>query len=336
MIATVTGPTGLVGSHLIDELLENKYQVRAMVRQTSDTSALANREGVEIKIGDITQHHTLSGVLEGDVVFNNAAIMNDWVPLSKLEPINVAGTRNVLEIARKYDIPKIVHTSSTAVYGFPNEQTPLSEDFPKKTFGDYQKSKWLAEQVVQEYIENYGLDIVIIRPTGVLGPHDRYTMPTIIEAIQTGQMRIFGNGKQTQSYVHARDVGQCLRLAAETSGIQGEAFNVTSFDIQMETYFSMIADLLGVDSNINHIPYRLIYGLGALYEAWGTLRRKSISPLITRFRVKLFGTNYLIDSSKAQEVLGYQPKFDCETTLRESLQWYFTTHPNQDLPTALQ
>lgn len=336
MKALVTGGTGFLGSHIVDELVDSGYDVRVMARETSNITRYQKMQGVELVVGDITRPKTLSMTMEDvDVIFNNAAIMEDWGSWSKFQPINVDGTRNVLEAARMKEIPKIVHTSSTAVYGFPNSLEGIHEGALKRPVGKYQKSKWAAEQVVSEYVNNYGMDIVNVRPPLILGSRDQYTTPLVVESIQKGDMVIIGNGKQRQSVVHARDTAQCLRLTAETPNIRGEAFNVTSFDSSVFELYSKHANLLAESSDFQHIPYRLAYIFGVISGFWGTITHKKESPLITTFRTKLLGTNYLIDSSKAKEKLDYQPQFDLERTVRDSLQWYFSQHPEKAIPTPL-
>ncbi|MFX1512107.1 MAG: NAD-dependent epimerase/dehydratase family protein [Promethearchaeota archaeon] len=337
MKALVTGGTGFLGSHIVDELVESGYDVRVMVRKSSKTTHLLDMNVIELVVGDITQPKTLPAAMkEIEVVFNNAAVMEDWGSWSKFSPVNVDGTRNVLEAARKQDILKIAHTSSTAVYGFPNSKEGITEGFPKNPVGNYQKSKWAAEQVVDEYIDDYGMDIAYVRPPFILGSHDQYSTPLFVDAIQKGEMVIIGSGKQLQSFVHARDAAQCLRLIVETPNTQGEAYNVTSFDLPAEELYIKYAELLDVKTDFRYIPYRLAYVLGAFFGFFGKMRRKKDSPLMTTFRAKLLGTNYLIDSTKAREQLGYVPRFDFETTVRDSLQWYFSQHPNKPIPSSLE
>jgi nucleoside-diphosphate-sugar epimerase len=335
--ALITGGTGFLGSHIVDELIDNNYEVRVLARRTSNTSRLQKMKGVELVVGDITKPETLTkGVQDVDVIFNNAAIMEDWGSWSKFKPVNVDGTRNVLEVARKQDISRIAHTSSTAVYGFPNTKEAITEESPKQPFGNYQKSKWVAEQIVSEYVIDYEMDIASVRPPFVLGSRDQYTTPLFVNSIQSGEMVIIGNGSQIQSVVHARDAAQCLRLTAETPNIRGEAFNVASFDVNVKEFYSKWAEMLAVESSFRRIPYRLVYVLGAISGLWGSFRRKKESPFLTTFRAKLMGTNYLIDSTKAKERLGYQPRFNMDKTIRDSLQWYFSHHPEKSIPPPLQ
>ncbi len=323
MKALVTGGTGFLGSHIVDELINHEYDVTILVRNKISGLNFLNMK-VKTALGDITNSKTLFDAFKEDydVIFNNAAIMEDWGSWSKFATVNVEGTRNILDLARKKDVKKIVHTSSTAVYGFPNKKDSISEDFPKNPFGNYQKSKTVAEEVINEYINDYDMHIVSIRPPMILGSRDRYTTPLIVETIRKGKMVILGDGKQMQSIVHARDAAQCIRLASEKSNIKGEAFNVKSFDIKIEELYCKFAELLGEKTNFRHIPYHMVYTISLITELIGNLRGNKVSPFITPFRVKLLGTHYLIDSSKAKNKLGFHPLFDANETVQDSVNWY--------------
>ncbi|MFW9793314.1 MAG: NAD-dependent epimerase/dehydratase family protein, partial [Candidatus Thorarchaeota archaeon] len=152
------------GSYIVRLLFEENHDVTILRRETSNLDLL---DGISFKssIGDVTDIKSLlDGVPDDtDWFFHNAAIMKDWGGKSQFYPVNVEGTRNVLEVIRKKDIPQLIHTSSTAVYGFPNVKEPLSEDAPWKPVNTYQRSKAAAENVIKEYEDNYGIRSSLIR-----------------------------------------------------------------------------------------------------------------------------------------------------------------------------
>jgi UDP-glucose 4-epimerase len=181
----VTGGTGFVGSYIIKLLSEGKHDVTLLKRVSSNIDLL---DGLTFNsvVGDITDPISLEeGVPEEtEWFFHNAAIMKDWGGKSDFYPVNVEGTRNVLEVIRKKDIPKLIHTSSTAVYGFPNIKDPLTEDAPWKPMNTYQRSKAAAENLIQEYEETYGIKATMIRGPTVLGKGDMFTGPQLVERIK--------------------------------------------------------------------------------------------------------------------------------------------------------
>ncbi len=319
----VTGGTGFVGSYIVKLLSEGNHDVTILKRTSSNLDLL---DGLTFKsvVGDVTNPKSLEEGVPEDTewFFHNAAIMKDWGGKSQFFPINVEGTRNVLEVIRKKDIPKLIHTSSTAVYGFPNVKEPLAEDAPWKPMNTYQKSKAAAETLIREYEETYGIRATMIRGPTVLGKGDMFTAPQIIDRIKEGNMFTFGGGNSLQSYAHGEDFAKCLLLAAEKfNEAAGNAFNVTSFTCAFRELLETIADEVNASKDFTNIPYAPSVAMGAaaagLYRAF---HRKN-APLLTSFRAKLFGSTYIIDSTKAREILGYEPKWNLQTTVKDMVEW---------------
>jgi nucleoside-diphosphate-sugar epimerase len=282
-------------------------------------------DGIPFKrvLGDLRDLDSLvSGVQEIEWFFHNAAVMSEWGGKQRFYPVNVEGTRNVLEIIRRKDIPRLIHTSSTVVYGPDNKSDYMTEDTPKKPFGAYQNSKLAAENLIQEYVANYGIKAAMVRPPTILGRGDMYTGPQLIRYLKSGQMIYFGDGTNLVSVVHGEDVARCLVLAAERfEKAVGHAFNVTSYTAAWKDTIEAIAAELEVQVRYRVIPYRLAYGIGALlgglYRAF--LRRDS--PLLSALRVKLLGSQQAVDDTKAREEIGYEPKWNLETTARDVVEW---------------
>ena len=319
----VTGGTGFIGSHIVRTLKQADHNVEVLIRDSSDLSLIEDLS-ITPRIGDVTNQESLVAGISSDTewLFHNAAIMADWGGKDHFFPVNVEGTRNILEVVRKKDIPFLIYTSSTAIYGFPNSVEPLHEESPRRSVNAYQESKLKAEELLSEYEQSYGLKISRVRPPTVFGQGDMFTGPQLIEFIRSGRMVVFGDGTNIQSYVHAEDVARCLLLAAENQAKSvGNAYNVTSFTTTYIEFVEALASELGVDMKVRHIPYGLAKGLGGfLSRLYKGFRRKN-APLLTSFRVKLFGSNYNIDDNKARDQIGYQPKWDLYTTVRDMVQW---------------
>jgi dihydroflavonol-4-reductase len=319
----ITRGTGFIGSHIVRTLKQAGHEVEVLVRESSNLSLIEDLS-LTTKIGDVTNQESLMTGISTDTewLFHNAAVMADWGRKDHFFPINVEGTRNILEVVRKKDIPFLVHTSSTAIYGFPNTAEPLHEESSRKPVNAYQESKLAAEELLSEYEESYGLKISRVRPPMVFGQGDMFTGPQLLEFIKGGRMIVFGDGSNSQSYIHAEDVARSLLCAAENQAKSvGNAYNVTSFTTTFIDFVKALANELGVDIKVQHIPYRLALGLGGFLSGlYNGFHRKN-PPLLTSFRVKLFGSKYSIDDSKARKEIGYQPKWDLNTTVRDMVQW---------------
>ena len=190
MKALVTGATGLLGSHIVDRLLDRGDDVTALARPTSDVSYLRERE-VPIAYGDVTDADSLRSAVEGaDVVYHAAAKVTDWGPWSDFEATTIRGTENVLEAASAAAIPRVLYVSTDSVY--PNsakfrgatitEDTPFEEAPP--SWDPYQRAKLAAERIVWQFQRDGRLKVSIVRPGLILGERDRSIMPGFVSYLR--------------------------------------------------------------------------------------------------------------------------------------------------------
>ncbi len=307
MKVLVTGGTGFIGKYLVNELLENSYDVVVFTRRKN-----FEMDGVETKYGDITDYKSIYRACRNvDAVFHNAALARDWGKWGEFYRINVEGTKNVAEACIENGISHIIYTSSAGVYGFPNTEEWITEESQEKPLNAYHKSKLMGEKVLQGY-DN--IIASIIRPPLVLGAGGNATR-IILSGIEKGRMVYVGDGNQHISIVHPSDVAQCLRLCLEKDE-GGNIFNVVSFVCRIKELFEEIAREMGVEKVRKHIPYSIAY-----ISAWIS-EKLSREPSITRFRVKSLGTTRRIDCQKAMNLLGYKPRYDLEKTVEEMVSWY--------------
>jgi len=319
----VTGGTGFVGSHIVRLLVEREHDVSVLLREDSNTHLIGDLNFQRV-VGDVTNPITLDKGITDDIdwLFHNAAVMADWGGRSHFFPVNVEGTRNVLEEVRKKDIPRLVFTSSTAVYGFPNKDEPITEGTPWNPMNAYQKSKAESEALVRKYITDYGIKASMVRAPVVVGQGDMFTGPQLIERLKNENMVVFSGGKNLQSYCHGEDFANCLIITAEKGEVShGEAYNVKSFDCTMREFVEVLADELGVKKKFMNIPYRPAVAIGAVLGGLYRAFNKKKAPPITSFRVKMFGSKYLIDTSKVKDELGYEPKWNLKRTVKDMVDW---------------
>ena len=319
----VTGGTGFVGSHIVRLLCEKEHSVTVLARGTSDFQLL---DGLTYQTtsADLRDAEAVHEAVPADTewLFHNAAIMADWGSKRKYFPVNVEGTRHVLEAMRKKDVPQLVLTSSTAVYGFPNKKEPMNEDWPKRPENAYQESKMEAEKLVREYQSTYGIKASMVRGPVVLGRGDMFTTPQLIEFAREGGMVLFSGGKNVQTYLHAEDFARGLVLAAENmQRAEGKAYNVGSFTCQYRDLAEALTEKLELDSKFRNYPYGAAVAIGVMAERLYMAFNRKNAPLLTSFRVKMFGTEYQIDYSKAMAEINYRPEWDLESTVQDMVQW---------------
>lgn len=323
MQALVTGGTGFIGSHLVDELLNQGYDVRVLRRSTSPARSF-NEKKVSFTIGDLTEKESLIRAChQVDVVFHVAALPRDWGPKKIFFEVNFDGTKNLLDACVKNKVPRFVFMSSAAVYGFPRTEKSIPEGFVKKPTAKYGESKLCAEELLWNYGVENNMIVTAIRSPLVTGPRDRMIAPFLINALQQGRLFYIGSGEQRLSISDGRDVAHCLRLGGESQNANGQAYNVKSFDSTPKQLMETLAERLICQAPRIHRSYFGAYGLASIVEAIWMICGKQ-NPPFTRHKVKVLGTTRLIDITKAQRELNYSPRYNCASTIDDMISWYRT------------
>ena len=323
MRALVTGGTGFIGSHLVDELLEHDYNIRILRRTTSNITHLKEKP-VSFVIGDLADTESLVRACQGvDVVFHIAALPRDWGSKKSFFAINFDGTKNLLDACVQNKVPRFVFMSSAAIYGFPKTQQALTEEYQKNPTAKYGESKLCAEELLWGYGKKHDITVSAIRSPLVIGPRDHLITLFLIKALQQGKLFYVGDGYQKISISHGRDVAHCLRLAGESQKANDQAYNVKSFDSTPRQLITTIAERLQLPVPKTHRSYLLAYLLGGIVEGFWLLRGKE-NPPFTRHKVKVIGTPRLIDITKATQELNYSPQYTFTTTIDDIVSWYLT------------
>jgi nucleoside-diphosphate-sugar epimerase len=320
-LAVVTGACGFVGSHMVDLLIEKGINVRATDLENADRSYLDMLD-VEFVPSDLTKKETLRQAFEGaDYIFNTASIFDFSAPWDLLYRVNVQGARNLCEVALETNPTIIVHWSSGSIYGAPRE-LPTKETHPPQPLNNYEKSKWMQEQVMLEYHKRYGLPVTVIRPAAIYGPRSKYGVMIPIFMMVKGMLRaIPGSGKTIGSFVHVRDVVGAALFLAERKEAIGEVYNIADDShYTNEELLLYVAELLGVKMYKFHIPAPLVELVAGWYEWRAKMRGEK--PLIVRDAVKYLFHNYWLDNSKIKK-LGYKLLYpDTKVGLMETIKWY--------------
>ncbi len=321
MLALVTGGTGFIGSHLVDELLDHGYRVRVLRRAMSNIKFLEGKP-VSFVVGDLTDRESLVRACQQvDVVYHCAALPRDWGPRKVFFEVNVDGTRNLLDACVATKVPRFIFVSSAAVYGFPKTQHPIDENFPKHPTLKYGESKLAAEGVLWSYGMNRNIGVSAVRSPVVLGPRDHLISLFLIRGLQQKRLFFIGDGNQQVSLSDGRDVARCLRLAGESNNSDNQVYNVKSFDSTPRQLIGSVAEQLQLPIPEAHRSYLRAYILAGLVELSWMLRGKE-NPPFTRHKVRVMGTPRQIDIAKAAQELKYTPQYTCSTTIADTVSWY--------------
>ena len=305
-VALVTGGGGFIGSHLVRRLLHDGARVRVLDNfATGRRSNLAEvLDEVELVEGDLQSYERVHNAVRGcEVAFHLGALPS--VPRSIQDPLtsnatNVIGTLNVLLAARDEGLRRVVHASSSSLYGASRE-LPKQEQMPALPIAPYAVSKLAAEGYCRAFHEVYGLETVALRYFNVFGPgqdpQSQYAavIPNFIVAALEGRSPlIHGDGEQSRDFTYVDNAVDANLLAASAPGAAGEAFNVACGErTTLNAIVARIADLCGHEVEAVHDEARP-----------GDVRHS------------------LADIGKAREILGYEPQVGFEEGLRRTFAAY--------------
>jgi NAD dependent epimerase/dehydratase len=305
----VTGAGGFIGSHLAEHLTREGAEVRAFVRYTSrgehgwleqvtpDAAA-----AIEVFRGDLANPEAVLSALGGrDTVFHLGALIP--IPYSYRHPrefvtANVEGTLNVLEAARREEPARIVHTSTSEVYGTA-QNVPIDEQHPLHPQSPYAASKVGADQLALSFQRSFGTPVVIARPFNTYGPRQsaRAVIPTIITQALARDVIELGATSPTRDFLYVEDTVTGIARCAEAEGVDGEVINLGT----------------GTEASIAEVAARVLRMLDR--EVPVELDEERLRPADSEVE------RLVADTTKARELLGWEPSVDLDEGLRRTIEW---------------
>ena len=323
MTILVTGATGFLGHNLVPCLVEAGYQVRALVRETSDTTFLESM-GVEIVVGHgIQDVPVVNAACQGcDYVIHAAGHFRFWGEFSDFWQTNVAGTGVVLDAALAAGVKRFVHVSTIAVVG----RTPATDIIDENTacypLDPYQTTKLEAEKLVLLYHQKHQLPTIILRPGAFYGPWGHYAFNRLFfeEPLRGWRIRV-NKGQHITFPVFVPDVAQAILLALQ-GGRVGEIYNISSPSIDHNTVNAIVSDMAGINHWRLNIPTSLVL---LLARAWTVLSRFTRQePFYPINMAPYVFQDWRVSAQKAEDELGFRPTPFLEG-VRQTLTWYWQT-----------
>lgn len=304
----VTGADGFIGSHLVEALVAAGAHVRAFVLYNSfnswgwlDHVGADVRSAIEVFSGDIRDPHGVRQAMKDcDVVFHLAALIA--IPYSYHSPMtyvetNVVGTLNVVQAARELGVRRVVHTSTSEVYGTAR-YVPIDEQHPLQGQSPYSASKIGADQIAWSYFTSFELPVVTVRPFNTYGPRQsaRAVIPTIITQIASGVRSLkLGSLHPTRDFNYVADTVSGFLAAAQAPEVIGEVINLGSnYEISIGETLDLIADLMDAEIQVETDDQRMRPDKSEVERLWA-------------------------DNSKACELLNWAPEYSGREGLRKGL-----------------
>lgn len=317
----VTGATGFIGASIVRELLQDGHAVTVLARPDS---GIANLSGLPVTVvrGSLHDHRQLTTAMEScERVFHVAADYRLWCPDPQtMYHANVDGTRTLLQAALDAGVSRVVYTSSVGTLGNPGDGRPGTETTPvsfSDMVGHYKKSKFLAEQEAEKFIDK-GLGLIIVNPSTPVGPFDIKPTPTgkiIVDFLNRKMPAYLDTGL---NLIAVEDCARGHLLAAENGRI-GQKYILGNRNLTLQEIFSILAQLTGLSAPKVKLPYTPI--LLAAYLNEGLSRLTGKEPLIPLAGVQMAKKFMFFDATKAVQELGL-PQTPVEQALKRSITWF--------------
>ncbi|MFH1279823.1 MAG: SDR family NAD(P)-dependent oxidoreductase [Candidatus Eisenbacteria bacterium] len=308
-LALVTGAAGFIGSHLVEDLVEAGWRVRAFVRYNSRSDIGNLRllpketlEKVHVFAGDLKDPTAVDRAVEGaDTVFHLGALIA--IPYSYINPVdfvqtNVTGTIHMLEAARRHRVRRVVHTSTSETYGTAL-YAPIDEAHPMQGQSPYSASKIGADKMAESFWHAFGLPVTTIRPFNTYGPRQsaRAVIPTIAVQALTGDVIRLGSLAPTRDLNFVKDITRGFRLAAEKEAAVGETINLgTGKEISIGELAEIVMEITGGGKRV-------------------VVEEKRVRP------EKSEVMRLVADASRAEKLLGWKPEVPIREGLGRTVAW---------------
>ena len=318
----VSGSTGFIGIQLVKRLAEDGHTVHALYRSKSKVE-LIQHQNVKLFKGDILDKVSLDHALAGcDEAYHTAAFAGVWAKDPEMVfRLNVDGALNVIEVAGKHGVRRVVLTSTAGILG-PSEKEAVHESSPAPSsfFTDYEVSKFQLEQQIPGRTET-GPEVVIVNPTRVYGPgymSESNGVTKMIKQYVEGKWRLIpGDGNSSGNYVYVEDVVSG-HLLAMLKGRPGERYVLGGENISYNQLFEYVREASGVRHRLFKIPLWIMLAAAGVMK--GISRISGRPPLIVPKLVQKINHNWIVSSEKAIRDLGYQP-INARAGIQLTVQW---------------
>ena len=315
----ITGAAGFIGSHVTEKFLKEGHEVTAFVEYSSD-SRIDNlvyipeelKRNLKIVFGDVNDFGSVKSAMQGhQVVLHLAALIS--IPYSYQNPgayfrTNVLGTFNVMQAALDLHVRRVVHTSTSEVYGTPHA-VPIKESFPLQGQSPYSASKIGGDKVVESFFSAFSLPVTTVRPFNTYGPRQsiRAIIPSVIlQSLYDGKVR-HGYLEPTRDLTYVGDTADGFYQVAKSTNTYGMVLNLgNGKEIPMRELVQKIVSLVGSHVVMEQDSDRM------------RPRKSEVMRLCA-------------DTSKVKELLNWEPSVSLEEGIRKTIEWFKVNKPNYDL-----
>jgi dihydroflavonol-4-reductase len=319
----VTGATGFTGGHLARALAARGDTVSALVRTEGPAASALSQAGITPVIGDLRDRQALAAAAGGvDVVYHIAALYRQAGRADEIyRAVNATAVRDVVEAAAGSGVKRVVHCSTVGVHG-DIAQPPANEDAPLQPGDIYQVTKLEGEELAREAGARLGIEITIVRPTGIYGPGDRRLLK-LFRGVARRRWFTLGSGEIYYHLTFIDDLVDGFRLCGTHPAAANRTYILAGGEVTtLNALVALIAEVAKVPVPRRHWPVWPFWTAGAVCEA--ICAPLGIEPPIFRRRVDFFTKSRAFDITRARTEIGFAPRVGLREGIRRTLNWYRT------------
>ncbi len=302
----ITGATGFIGTHLVQRLALTQHRMVCLVRKTSNVSTL-EKVGATLVTGDVTDRDSLLQAMKRCCwVINLANVYSFWEPDRRVySAVNIGGTRNVMEVALELGVSKVLHVSTSLVYGKPAD-VPFTEESPvgPVRFCEYAETKYQGDLSAWELCEKKRLPLVMVYPAAVLGSGDPKATGQLIQNLIGRRLPATAFHGPIVTWVHVRDVAEAIVRAMDKEDNLGEKYLVGKEQLSMGQFYRMVSEISGVPLPRVHLPDSLVTASARLLTGLADLTKKPPLWGMAVDEISMIKEGFRLDGSKAERELG--------------------------------
>jgi len=316
----VTGATGFTGGHLARALASRGHSVRALVRDPGPASSLA-AAGIVLATGDLRDERAVSDAAAGvDVVYHIAAIYRQaGISAATYREVNAVAPGRVVEAAARGGARRVVHCSTVGVHG-DVDRPPANEDAPLKPGDVYQRTKLEGEHGARRAGERTGVEVTIVRPSGIYGPGDRRLL-RLFRGVARRRWVTLGRGEIYYHLTYIDDLVEGFRLCGEHPAAANRTYILAGGEVTtLNALVKLVAEGAEVPEPKLHLPVSPFWLAGAVCEA--ICRPLGLEPPIYRRRVDFFTKSRAFDITRARTEIGFAPQVGLRDGIRRTFEWY--------------
>jgi nucleoside-diphosphate-sugar epimerase len=325
MKVLVTGATGFLGKALARRLQLSGDEVTALGRNPAVLAAL-EQEGMHSCCADLSDAEAIKAACQGqEVVFHSGALSSAWGPARLFYQANVLGTQNVIAGCEAAGVRRLVYVSTPSIYFRFKSRMDVREDapLPEAAANEYARTKLLAEHEIDRAFAR-GLPVISIRPRAIFGEGDNAILPRLISRLQTGRMRVIGDGQNITDLTYVENVVDALLLCASAPELlMNRKYNITNGEpLPLWDLIRKVCEALGFEYPRRRISYPAALGLATVLEMVNSLLPGRPEPLLTRYMVGVLAKSTTLDISAARRDLGYIPRISVEEGFQRFVSWW--------------